>query len=343
MQKNTRIAYERFTARLAQLSGVADATKTFTVDPSVQQTLETKIQESSEFLGKINIIGVTELEGEALGLGISGPVASRTNTANAERSTRDLTGLESKRYRCEKTNYDTHIPYAKLDAWAKFPDFQPRIRDVIVKRQALDRMMIGFHGTHVAADTNIVNYPMLQDVNIGWLQHMRDKAPARVMKEGAAANKVVIGTGGDYVNLDAVVYDALTLLDPWYQQDTGLVVLLGRGLMHDKYFPLVNTNHRPSDTLSADIIISQRRVGNLPAATVPYFPDNTVLITRYDNLSIYWQEGARRRHIKEKPERDRIENYESSNDAYVVEDFGLAAMIENIEFAGPVQEPEGEE
>ena len=103
-------------------------------------------------------------------------------------------------------------------------------------------------------------------------------------------------------------------------------------LLADKYFPMVNVTQAPSETLAADIVISQKRVGGLQAATVPYFPDNTLLITTYDNLSIYWQEGARRRRLEENPKRDRIENYESSNDAYVIENYGLAAMIENIEF-----------
>ena len=63
----------------------------------------------------------------------------------------------------------------------------------------------------------------------------------------------------------------------------------------------------------------------------PFFPDNAILITRFDNLSIYFQEGARRRRVEDVPKRDRIENYESSNDAYVIEDLGLAALVENIE------------
>ena len=335
MQKNTRVAFEQFLSRLAQLNGISDVAKTFSVDPSVQQTLETKIQESSDFLGKINIIGVNEQEGEKLGLGISGPIASRTNTAVGDRETRDLSGMDSDRYRCEKTNFDTHIGYAMLDAWAKFPDFQTRIRDIIVKRQALDRMMIGFNGTSVAAATNIAVNPLLQDVNIGWLQKMRVNAEERVLDEGATPGKVIIGANGDYKNLDAVVYDALSLLDPWYREDAGLVAIVGRDLLHDKYFPLVNTTQTPTETLAADIIISQKRIGGLQAASVPYFPANKILITRFDNLSIYWQEGARRRMVVENPKRDRIENYESSNDAYVVEDYGLAAVIENIEFEAP--------
>jgi hypothetical protein len=48
-------------------------------------------------------------------------------------------------------------------------------------------------------------------------------------------------------------------------------------------------------------------------------------------LSLYYQDSARRRTIVDNAKRDRIENFESSNDAYVVEDLGRAAMAENIE------------
>jgi P2 family phage major capsid protein len=331
MRNETRLAFDAYLARIAQLSAVASAAHTFAVEPTVQQTLETKIQETSDFLKRINIMGVTEMEGEKLGLGISGPVASRTNTANKERQTRDLGTMDQRRYKCAKTDFDTHIKYATLDAWAKFPDFQNRVRDLIIQRQALDRMMIGFNGTSAALETDPVANPLLQDVNIGWLAHMRADAADRVMKEGATPGKLKIGVAGDYKNLDAAVYDARQLLDPWYQEDPGLVAILGRDLMHDKLFPLVNKPSEPTERLAADVILSQKRVGGLPAATVPFFPPNAILITRFDNLSIYWQESARRRRLEDNPKRDRIENYESSNDAYVVEEYGLAALLENIE------------
>lgn len=334
MRNDTRLAFNAYLARQGQLNGVTSAAQTFAVAPTVQQTLENKIQESSEFLGKINIVPVVEQSGQKLGLGISGPVASRTNTDNTDRQTRDLHTLDQNDYKCEKTNFDTHIKYATLDSWAKFKDFQIRVRNQIIARQALDRMVIGFHGSSVAANTDIVVNPLLQDVNKGWLHHLRTDAPARVLNEGATAGKVKIGAGAgtDYKNLDAAVFDAIRLMDPWFHNNPNLVCMLGRNLMDDKYFPLVNVSQAPTETLAADIVISQKRVGGLQAATVPYFPDNTLLITTYDNLSIYWQEGARRRRLEENPKRDRIENYESSNDAYVIENYGLAAMIENIEF-----------
>ena len=335
MKKQTRQVFSQYETRLGQLNDTDNVAKTFSVTPSVQQKLETKMQESSEFLSKVNIIGVTEQEGEKLGLGVSGPIASRTNTNAKDRETRDLSTLDGTKYRCEQTNFDTHLKYAKLDAWAKFADFQSRVANAILTRQALDRIVIGFNGVKAMADTDLAANPLLQDVNKGWLQHLRELAPERVLGLVAAGlpGKVIIGDtdGADYANLDAAVTDAVNLLDPWYQEDTGLVAIVGRKLLNDKYFPLVNTKQAPTETLAADIIISQKRIGGLPAARVPFFPDNAILITRFDNLSIYFQEGARRRRVEDVPKRDRVENYESSNDAYVIEDLGLAALVENIE------------
>lgn len=335
MKKQTRQVFGQYETRLGQLNDTDNVAKTFSVTPSVQQKLETKMQESSEFLSKVNIIGVTEQEGEKLGLGVSGPIASRTNTSSKDRETRDLSTMDGTKYRCEQTNFDTHLKYAKLDAWAKFPDFQSRVANAILTRQALDRIVIGFNGVKAMADTDLDANPLLEDVNKGWLQHLRELAPERVLGLVASGmpGKVIIGdvAGADYANLDAAVTDAVNLLDPWYQEDTNLVAIVGRKLLNDKYFPLVNTKQAPTETLAADIIISQKRIGGLPAARVPFFPDNAILITRFDNLSIYFQEGARRRRVEDVPKRDRIENYESSNDAYVIEDLGLAALVENIE------------
>ena len=57
------------------------------------------------------------------------------------------------------------------------------------------------------------------------------------------------------------------------------------------------------------------------------------MVTLLNNLSIYYQRSARRRMLINNPKRDQLENYESSNDAYVIEDFGAAMFAENIEKA----------
>lgn len=337
MKNSTRVLYTAYLSQLATLNGVASATEKFTVEPSIQQTLESKMTESTDFLGRINVVGVSEQQGEKLGLGIGGPIAGTTNTATTDRATTDLAELDANGYYCTQTNFDTHITYSKLDAWAKFPDFQTRIRDAILTRQALDRIMIGFNGTSRAATSNKVANPLLQDVNIGWLQKYRTHAAARVLDEVVAdSGEITIGeaAGKDYKNLDALVFDMVNnLIEPWYRDDTELVAIVGRSLMADKYFPLINAAQPPSEQLAAQVVMSQKRIGGLQAISVPYFPAGSILVTRLDNLSLYWQEGARRRTVVDNAKRDRIENYESSNDAYVVEDYGCGALAENIVIA----------
>jgi P2 family phage major capsid protein len=336
MRNDTRVLFNAYLEQLAKLNAIPDASKKFTVTPPVQQTLETKMQESSDFLSKINIVPVTDQKGEKLGLGIGGTIAGTTNTATTDRTPTDPSSLDNNGYECTQTNFDTALKYAKLDMWARFPDFQVRLRNAILQRQALDRMLIGFNGVSRAATSDRATNPLLQDVNIGWLEKYRLNAAARVMDEGGTPGAVRVGeaAGHDYVNLDALVFDAVnSLMDAWHQEDTELVVICGRKLLADKYFPIINKDQANTERLAADLIISQKRIGNLPAARVPGFPANALMVTRFDNLSIYFQEGARRRTVVDNAKRDQIENYESSNDAYVVEDFGAGCVVENIELA----------
>lgn len=332
MKNTTRIKFNAFTAHLAKINQVGSVATQFNVDPSIQQKLESRVQDSSAFLQAINLIGVDDQAGSKVGIGVSGPTASRTNTsAGGVRKPRNVAASDSDGYACVQTNFDTQLPYKLLDAWAHRPEFQTLIRDAIVKRQALDRMTIGFNGTSIAAATDLAANPLLQDVNKGWLQKYRDRAADRVMGTAVAPIKVGADAAADYKNLDALVFDAIELLDPWYHGDPDLVAIVGRGLMHDKYFPLVNQDQPATEKLATDLVISQKRIGGLSAVTAPFFPANTVLVTTLSNLSLYWQIAGRRRHVKDAPEVDAIQNFESSNDDYVVEDYGRGALIEHIE------------
>lgn len=344
MRNETRKLFTGYMSQLAQLNGIENAAAKFAVEPTIQQKLETKMQESSSFLGMINVIGVVEQSGEKLGLGINSTIAGRTDTNNGDRQPRDPTSLQGQQYKCEQTNFDTVLRYSKLDAWAKFPDFATRIRDAILQRQALDRIMIGFNGVKVSANTDRVAYPLLQDVNKGWIQKVRDDAPAQIMDEGVeGSGKIYIykPTGdtdtkrGDFGNLDALVTNLVNEhLPEWYQDDPNLVVVLGRELLADKYLPMINEfAETPSESAALDVITSKKMIGGLKTIRVPYFPANSLMITRLDNLSIYWQEGGRRRAVIDNPKRDQIENFESSNDAYVIEDYEGIVIAENIQLS----------
>lgn len=333
MQNETRKVFNAYLERLAHLSGVPDVTHMFSVSPSVQQTLETQMQESSQFLKQINMIGVDELKGEKIGLGVSGPIAGRTDVSANDRAPRDMSTLNSDLYECESTEFDTYLSWSKLDAWAKFPDFQRRLRDAIIRRQALDRIMIGFNGTSAAGATDRATNPLLQDVNIGWLQKYRDNAPERVLDSGATAGQVGVGAGAtaDYKTYDALVYDAVnSLLDAWFRESTDLICVVSHDLLVDRYLPELNSTQAPTEQIAREKLVKNEHLAALPAMRAPFFPSGTILITAMDNLSLYWQRGSRRRHLVENPKRKRVENYESSNDAYVVEDYGYGCLIENI-------------
>lgn len=289
----------------------------FTVEPTIQQKLENAVLENSDFLKRINIVMVEEMKGSTLRLGVLSPVASRTDTNIKARETADIHSLQENIYSCEQTNFDTHLNYAVLDSWAKFPDFAARVGKLKAERIALDRIMIGWNGIKVATTTDRNQNPLLQDVNKGWLVQIEEKAQARVLKEvEKGSGKIEVGAGKTYKNLDALVF-------------TKLVAIMGSDLLADKYFPLIN-QEKPTEILAGDTVISQKRVGGLQAVSVPYFPKGTVLVTSLDNLSIYVQEGKVRRHIKDTPERNRVEDYLSSNEAYVVENYEAVAVAKNI-------------
>lgn len=340
MRPETRFKFNAYLSRIAELNGIdiGDIDKKFSVNPSVTQSLMDTVQESSDFLTRINIVPVNELKGEKVGVGVTGSIASTTDTAAGnERQTQDFTQLESNKYECDQVNFDFHIRYKTLDLWARFQDFQLRIRNAIIKRQALDFIMAGFNGERRAPTSDRAANPMLQDVAVGWLQKYRNEAPARVMNsitddDGAVVSSVIrVGEKGDFENLDALVMDATNnLIAPWYQEDPDLVVIVGRQLLADKYFPLVNQTQANTEMLAADVIVSQKRIGNLPAVRVPFFPADAMMITRLDNLSIYFMDESHRRVIAENPKRDRVENYESMNIDYVVEDYAAGCVVEKI-------------
>lgn len=334
MQKLTREKFDYTVAKIAEVNGVSNPSKKFTVEPSVAQKMINAVQQSSDFLKQINVTPVDEMKGEAIGLTQGQTIAGRTNTkGGTERKAVDPTGLESNPYECVQTNFDVALRYEKLDAWAKFPEFYSKWQAFVNRAIALDMIMIGWNGKSAAVTTDRTTNPLLQDVNIGWLEKIRTKAPEHYMKEVVpASGKVVVGPTGDYKNLDAVVVDAVSnLIGEVHQDATDLVVICGRQLLNDKNFPLVNDAKDNTDTLAGQVLLSQKQIGGLPAVRVPFFPEKALLVTSLDNLSIYFQSSAKRRSVEENAALDQIEDRQSSNDAYVIETYDKVAFVENIE------------
>jgi len=124
MLNATRTKYDAYTQQIGKLNNVADPSRAFEVLPAIAQTLRAKLKGSSDFLSKINIISVVAQEGDKVGVGVKGTIASRTDTRTKARSPRYPGDLDETRYRCEKT--DPVRDARRLGASAQFPDSAAR-------------------------------------------------------------------------------------------------------------------------------------------------------------------------------------------------------------------------
>ncbi len=327
MRNQTRQHFNKYLAQQASLNGVINATAQFEIEPTIEQKITERIQESSDFLKRINMVSVRELKGQKLALGSNSTIASTTDTDKNDVQISTVGDMSGQMYECETIDFATGISYSKLDAWAKFPDFQIRLRNATFEQQKRDLIIIGFNGTHRADTSDRTTNPLLQDVSAGWLQEAREHAPERCL------TGLTLGIGGSYNNPDALVMSMVNnLIVEHHQDDTGLVAICGRNILNDKYLGMVNDNSLPSEKLATDIIIASKQIGGLPAIRVPFFPADAVMVTTLDNLAIYVQEGSRRRQIKDNAARKRIEDYQSANYDFVVEDFEKLALVEDISY-----------
>ena len=325
MNQRTQQAFAMMQAQLATGYGVDSVAKTFAVNPTNEQTLIDKIREPSDFLQRINMIGVRDKKGERLMGGVGGTIAGRTDTSANDRAPRDVSDLNDFEYNCIKTEYDIAIPYPLMDSWSKFPDFTARLLGWVAKQKALDHIMIGWNGTSAAATTDRDANPLLQDVNIGWLQHMRENKAGNILVDGAAAGVIELGAAGDFKTLDALVGDIKSAIPLHLRSD--LIAIVGEDLLtwdEGKLFGALGG----TPTEKAGIMQATKTYGGLPAFTVPHFPGKGAVVTTWENLSIYWQEESNRRHLIDNPKRDRTEDFHSVNEAYVVEDFDRFAAVE---------------
>lgn len=329
---NGSVKYATLQKAFAKVYKAREGANYFTIEPSTAQSINASITAKSDFLERINIIPVSEIKGEKIMLGVTGPVTGRTNIKTTDREPKDFSSLDNNTYELSTTESDVCLPWAKVDAWAKFPDFHKRYSDAVEKQIALDRMMVGFRGTHNAAQTDIEAFPMLEDVNKGWLQQTREQVPGQVISQGLEVGKIRLGEGGDYANLDALVYDVTRAIDDNLRGGGDLIAIIGSDLLaHDKAVLYAKQAGTPTEKERIESAKVVNTYGGVPSFSVPFFPVNAVLITSWDNLSIYFQDTSWRVLMQENPKRNRVEDYNSRNEGYVVEHFGKIAMAENVE------------
>ncbi|ERE07038.1 P2 family phage major capsid protein [Pseudogulbenkiania ferrooxidans] len=326
MRNTTRQALDHFIGRYFSNMDAHHTSDTCHAapDPKAAQARINALKAKSRLLSAINVLGVAEITGRSQNFDIAGTLAATVDTNRHARQPAQQT-WQPAQYLCQQTNFDAAFDYATLDAWMSETldqaQFEARARQTLERRILLDRVMIGFRGLRRAADSDRVKYPQLQDVNIGWLQQIREQAPK------ACLERVRVGEDQRFRSLHRLVRHAVNnLLAPAWRDDPLLVALVGADLLPDAVCE-PSGQAEPWD----DLVFHKQRVGGLQAATAAFFPGDSILITRLDNLSLYFNQHAMRYRYQEEPSINSVLFYHSSEDAYVVENLAACALIEEVE------------
>lgn len=337
-QTKLSLAIATMISEVAAAQGISkeQVSNGYTIAPTAVQIMYDEIAQNTELLQKINLRPKTEKVGEVIGLS-SGLIGSNTDTTGAgkERKPKPIHNLSGRKYSLEKTNFDAALRYDEIDQWAHLTDFPKHINKKIAESIALSLVTIGMNGTSRADDSDASTNTMLQDVAKGWLQKMREENKARCIgTAGTSVTSVPHGPGAtNYKNLDAVVTDALNIMDERFADRSDFVVLTSRRTVGDKYLRIVNKSGETATEIEAGGRLNKERtLGGLPVMYVPNMPQNTLLITPLSNLSIYYQISGERRLIVDNPRKDQLESLQSKNIDFIVEEYGAAVLIENLKY-----------
>ncbi len=328
MRHATQQKFNALMTNMAQSYGVANMSESFSATTPMAQKLNDAIQASAAFLSRINIIPVEDIMGEVLDMQIHSTIAGRTDTSgDGERDPQLAGSPDGRQYVCKQTDFDVGIEYALLDAWARYDNFYQRYMSAVYKRIALDRILIGFYGQSAASTSDRATNTKLQDVNTGWLYDLEQNMPEHFLSEVVAdSGAITLGSTGDYVNVDQLVYDIGSLIEEQYR--TGQeVAIVGKGLVaHDMNKVLSEHAETPSEKINFQIL--GKSYGGYTSVLVPQFPDYGLLVTDPQNLHIYVQSSSLRRHTENQPKKNRIVDFISQNEAYKIGNLNAAAAID---------------
>lgn len=337
MSRNTQLSAETrakiaaFVSQTAKLYG-AEGTQEFTIAPSMLQSLnELLVLDGSPFLQQINVMPVTELKGEKVFLSTTGLVSGRALIdATHERVPTDPSDLSNKQYELHSIESDVALSYAKIDAWAKFPNFAALWNATVRQAIANDRVKVGWHGVEAAEVTDKSTNPNGEDVSLGWLEQIRVYNGGAQYVDGSGGAVLLGGT--EFPNLDYLVNITKSRIDPVFINDPDLVAFVSQDLASYEEAQFYLKAGRKAEDKTALLQPNQllRNYGGLPSFSIPFMPAGTILVTSYNNLSIYYQDTSWRRLIRDYAPKKRYEDFTSRNEGYVVEDLRKASLVDGI-------------
>ena len=300
--------------------------------------LNRDIQDFSPFLRYVNVMPRKHQKGGSLGIGSQGrgTKTNDTKNGNARRPNAPKDSVLNE-YEMKKAHFDYGLHDDDIDAMSEYDDWSDEYRAGFMEAMGNDRVMIGWHGTHHAATSDLSANPLLEDVNTGWPQLLRDRASSQVLSGGSTAGEIKIGSaaGSDYANLDALVHDLYQGI-PVHLRTAGMSAMIAQGIMA---YSGATYYKEQAGTPTEKQQIREKGVtgiyGGLEALPPPYMPQTGIVITglkrngqRRSNLSIYWQKDSWRRKVEYKADLETSVDWNARREAYHIEKLNSMVMLD---------------
>ncbi len=319
---------QKYSVNLAKSFGVEDASHKFAISDPMETKLRAALLESVEFLRMVTTMPVDQIKGQVVKVGNYG-IATGRKAGGRFTSGQDVDGHT---YELVETDSCSAVTWALLSTWANagnLNEFMKLINQNGTLRFALDMLRVGFNGVSAEATTDPVANPNGEDVNKGWHQIVKEKAPDQIMTDPIYFNPDATGAlkDGEYKTLDAIVTELKnTFIHPSLRNDPRLVVLVGSDLTATAQTKMMNQADKPSEKVAAQQM--DKNIGGMRAYTPPFFPGKRIVVTILSNLHIYTQKGTAHRKAKDEEDRKQFENSYWRNEGYAIEEFEVYAAVD---------------
>lgn len=341
--------YQRIRELVARANGLSDdytrqSRMDFALTPEVEALLNRDASLQSGFLSMCNVEPRKQLKGNSLRIGAQRMNTRTNDTQNGDQRRPGTPNAWSENeYELVSAHSDFKIHDRDRDTWSQFPNFAEMYRQAYMDGINDDRLIVGFHGTEHVVTSDITTKPLMQDVNVGWFQLLKDRNPANFITEGGTIDEIRIGTGtsDDYANLDECISDLRSSI-PVHRRKN-LIAVVGSGIIAGAQGKLYNAQGLvPTEK---ERIMNQQVIGmygGLVTIEADFFPDNAILVTALkmpgfntamrSNLSIFYQEGSWRRVLEYKPEIESLVDWNARMEGYHIEDLEAIKIMQPATF-----------
>ncbi|EGF0850596.1 phage major capsid protein, P2 family [Salmonella enterica] len=325
-----------YITRMAKANGVFTASNFFSIAPPRETRLrDALLQNGDQFLSLITMMNVQQLTGQVISTGIPGLYTGRKKDGRFNQGL----GVEGNEYQLYEVDSGAYLDYATLTAWANAGtegEFFERLQNFFSKSVANDLLRVAWNGTHAADETDPKTNKNGEDIHPGWPTIVKTRSPAQVISDKVVLNRA--GTGSDFTSVDAIATDIIyNCIPQQFRQDPDLVVLASANIIGADTVSMMNRIDRPSEKVAAQLI--NREVAGRKCYTPPFMPDNMLVVTRLQNLHLYFQTGTQQRRAEWIDDRKRFENNWLRMEGCAVELDELYGAFDNITLAG-LPEPE---